>query len=355
MSGGDTLIVHSGLYAEGNITLPSGSASAPTTIKANPGDTVTLQPNNSSIDQIIWLRTGQSYITIDGLILDAGSPSGTRLSFAAVVNEDHNSATGHHFTIQNCEVKNGKQQGLHIAGGNWTVKNNNIHHNGTDPQLHHGIYLAAWDSLVQGNNMHDNKCFSLQNYSATEQTKTNNNTFLDNISTQNGCGIVIAQGSGHFVANNVIHHDATRGVGAGAFICCGDNSRQYHNTIANNFSVGMGSYSGAYYDAAQIRNNIICGNSGGNLTGSGGTRSDNISSSSCPAFVDGSNGNYHLSSGSSAINAAPCLGSVTTDHDGNPRPVGASCAIGAYEFGSVPGPEVATVPAPRNLRAVRQP
>jgi len=179
MSGGDTLIVHSGLYPEGNIHLPSGSPGAPTIIKANPGDTVTLQPNNINIDCIICLDAGQSYITVDGFILDAGSPGGDRLSFGAVVNADHDSPTGHHFTVQNCEVKNGRQQGLHIAGSNWTVLNNNIHHNGTDTQLHHGIYFSAHDSLVQGNRLHDNKCFGLQNYSSSG-ANTNNNTYRDN-------------------------------------------------------------------------------------------------------------------------------------------------------------------------------
>jgi hypothetical protein len=336
LASGDTVTVKAGLYAEGNVQLPSGSAGAPTTIRAAPGETVTLQPNNISIDQIIKLNTGQSYITIDGLILDAGSPTGTRLSFGTVVNQDHDSPSGHHFTVKNCEVKNGRHQGLHIAGANWTVENNHIHHNGTDVDLDHGIYFSAHDSLVKNNNIHDNRCFGIQNYSSTF-TNVNNNTYIGNTFTANGCGVVISQGSGHLFMNNVMHHDATRGT-VPAFRCCSDG-KYYNNTIVNNVgSSGLEGYGPTLGSGVIIKNNIICGNNGAQIGSTGATMSNNLTT--CPTFVNSGANDYHLVTGSAALGAGTTLTEVTTDKDGVPRPQppGGVYDIGAYEGTGSGGP-----------------
>jgi Right handed beta helix region len=331
LSGGDTLIVHAGLYSEGDIRLPSGSEGHPTTIKAQPGDTVTLRPNNRNVDQVISLGSGQSYITIDGLVLDAGSPSGERLSFGVVVNQDHDSPSGHHFTVQNCEIKNGRQQGLHIAGGQWLVKNNHIHHNGVDAELHHGVYFSGHDSLIVGNTMDNNKCTGLQNYSSAG-ANTSNNTYRNNILTQNGCGLIVAQGSGHTIINNLIYEDGTGQRNPAALTCCGPNTKVYHNTIVNNAIPGLASYGSGASSNVDIRNNIVCSNRGGQISVPGATLSGNMTS--CPTFITLAGAAYHLAPGSAAIDAVPCLPAAPADAGGGARPQGGQCDTGAYEFGS---------------------
>ena len=50
-----------------------------------------------------------------------------------------------------------------------------------------------------------------------------------------------------------------------------------------------------------------------------------------PAFVDPANDDYHLGSGSAAIDAGVDAG-VASDIDGDPRPAGIGYDIGADEF-----------------------
>ena len=63
---------------------------------------------------------------------------------------------------------------------------------------------------------------------------------------------------------------------------------------------------------------------GGALTDLGG----NINAD--PLFVSGSD--IHLRAGSPAIDAGTCAGAPTTDFEGDPRPTGAGCDMGADEF-----------------------
>ena len=43
-------------------------------------------------------------------------------------------------------------------------------------------------------------------------------------------------------------------------------------------------------------------------------------------------GDIHLRAGSPCIDTGTCTGAPTTDFEGDPRPTGASCDIGADEF-----------------------
>jgi hypothetical protein len=108
----------------------------------------------------------------------------------------------------------------------------------------------------------------------------------------------------------------------------GDNFTRfvYHNTIhMTTNAVGVDSAT-----AANVRNNI------------GPAGANNLAFN--PAyFVDAAAHNYHLVSGSAAVDAGADLTSVVaTDKDGRPRSSGSAPDIGAYEL-NVPSP-------PQNLR-----
>src|SRR5439155_14210829 len=63
----------------------------------------------------------------------------------------------------------------------------------------------------------------------------------------------------------------------------------------------------------------------GPVTDLGGNISTN------PLFV-AAPANIHLSPGSSCIDTGTCTGAPTTDFEGDPRPTGAGCDMGADEF-----------------------
>jgi hypothetical protein len=67
-----------------------------------------------------------------------------------------------------------------------------------------------------------------------------------------------------------------------------------------------------------------------------------------PKFVNLASYNFHLQSGSPAIDAAASVG-VTNDLDGASRPQGAGYDIGAYEYASGGGSSPTPVPGDLNL------
>ena len=76
------------------------------------------------------------------------------------------------------------------------------------------------------------------------------------------------------------------------------------------------------------------------MPGSSGDVSNNFVGD--PKFVSIANNDFHLTSGSPAIDGGANLGSpYDTDKDGNSR--GSSWDIGAYEYGGVPGTTTTTI------------
>jgi hypothetical protein len=65
-----------------------------------------------------------------------------------------------------------------------------------------------------------------------------------------------------------------------------------------------------------------------------------------PKFVDVANKNFHLQSGSPAINTGAMLSGFSTDKDGITRPQGSGWDIGAYKYGV----SLSTPDPPKNLR-----
>jgi hypothetical protein len=112
----------------------------------------------------------------------------------------------------------------------------------------------------------------------------------------------------------------------------GNALRAHYDTVVdvtNNIMAGQGYPSVATVDIPSevptltLTNNLFWNNSSDPITGTGAVLQD-------PLFVGA--GDYHLQSGSPAINGGVRLSWVTQDLDGNPRPICLYPDIGAYEW-----------------------
>src|SRR5262245_46299116 len=209
MSRGDTLIIEAGTYAETlglTRAIPNGFAGAPTTIRAE--GTVTLQPNDGSIDVVLLIRPSQHDITLEGLAFDAGNPGGRRLSAFPIATDaaTTRSTLSRNIRIANGKVSNGRHSGLLVVGTSWEVSGNEIFNNGTD-EFDHGVYWQVDHSTFTDNVVHDNSAWGLQNFSSAGFTPSDN-TFLRNAFYQNGDGgMTVTSGNNHLVASNLIYNN----------------------------------------------------------------------------------------------------------------------------------------------------
>ena len=235
MSGGDTLIIKGGTYAEGNLTPPSG-----TTIRAASGETVVIQPDNQGVDTIFDFRSGSRDITIDGVVLDAGGKTGFPVYGAADV-------AG--ITIKNSEIKGGRHSGLLLAGSNWNIQGNYIHDNGTDTTYDHGIYFYGDNSRIVGNRLERNACFNIQNYGSSGGGY--HNIYEGNLFTASGCGWVASTGSDITFRGNIMVDDGTQNP-AWAMQAYVDNMVIEGNTFVNLSVITRGN------SGIVIRNNQVC-------------------------------------------------------------------------------------------------
>lgn len=350
---GDTLLVHAGTYAETFSSIPAGSSwSSPVTIKAFENDRPVIRPA-SGADRVFTFTSPQSYIVVDGFILDA-----VNVVYDAV----KITSGAHHIRLQNCEVMNSPNQGILMTtqfSGNNELINLDIHHNGRD-DFDHGVYISTSNNLVDKCRIHHNAGWGVHVYSGEPYNHSNvirNNRLYDNAQKGRGPGIGFYAGTGQTAYNNIIWNN-----NGGIILNYGaSNAKVFNNTIfksrasgilvgeqsssdhiANNIisqSVGYGILVESGSQNSTVQNNLLYANNSGAFRDSGGktTFSSNLSGTSSgedPKFVNSSAFDFHLLSSSPAIARGLILPEVTIDFDGVVRPRVNACAIGAYELAS---------------------
>jgi len=381
---GDTALVRSGTYVGCKITR-SGQAGAVCTLAKEPGASVIINapgPSNGHTSVIelenYATATPVSYWVLDGftVAVPSGSRSGFDVrgasdpdpSFAEYITIRNSvvygsTRTGIFFgfvaynTVENCESYNNGEHGIYQSnsGDYYTGRRNLIHNNASCGQHMNGDESMGLDGLIQyavveqcamwgdgagaaincdgvsdsifRNNLAYNEggagitLFQCDGAEASSRNKIYNNTFYFPSGGRNviyGCN-----GTGNQVYNNILY------TGSKCSICVRAPSELSvcdYNVVVDRFSKDDGS-STITLAAWQSQ-----------------TGFDTHSFLSTPEalFVNPSGNDFHLKSGSPAINAGKTLSEVTNDRDGNSRPQGSAYDIGAYEYVSgAPQPPVA--------------
>jgi parallel beta-helix repeat protein len=231
-----------------------------------------------------------------------------------------------------------------------------IHHNSAGYAA--GGWLSACDdAVVTDNEIHHNWSIGLAGglwLTGGEDTLLARNWIHNNEADEDGGGLMFINAINHTLENNVIADNAIDG-GEGAGVRL-DNStvRLLHTTLARNVG-GDGSGLHLTTSSVALTNTILVSHSVGISVASGssavleatlwgdGTWANgmrwggagtidpgSIGIDGAPGFLDPDDGNYHIRAGSEAIDAGIDAG-VGDDVDGDSRPLGTGCDIGADE------------------------
>jgi len=363
---GDTVIVQSGVYAGAKFSR-SGTSTAPITFQAHTGVLVDRPgPRNTNNDNL-WVRNAH-YIVLDGFeVKDAprsgiaiqGEPEAPATGVVLRNNFCHDNGRWGIFTgyalnviIEDNETSySGAEHGIYVSNSadNPRIRRNIVHHNhasgiqiNADPELAgDGIITNALvesnviyenglaggaainlasvrNSLIRNNLLYNNHASGIAGWDNGGGNKwgTKKNKILHNTIVQAADGrfaLVLSHGSsGNQVKNNILVHKGVRGsIEVDRSSLTGLASD--YNVVNNRFS-----YNETFMTLAQWRK-----------------KKQDKHSLSWPSltalFVDPNADNYHLASGSPAVDTGTPLVSVPHDLDGQSRPQGGAYDIGAYE------------------------
>jgi hypothetical protein len=320
---GDTVIVMDGTYDNEGVIAPNyvvnlyynGTSGSPITFKAQNRGGVILDSMNTSTTtscngaSAYFNLHNAAYVVIQGFVIQRGCDEGI-----------HSNDSAHDITIRWNEIRN-------IA--NRTV---------TDQIGRDGIYLNATERnfTFDGNSFHD-----IGRTSGTTQlhfdhgiySHADNVTIINNIfyNMNRGWSIQLADGASNWlVANNTFAFGNANGE-AGQIMFWGSNTGI---DIRNNIFYRPNSNAMTRYAAT-----ISCTFDHNMIYGVSGVMSDTTGCSvganqigADPKFVNPSSYDFHLQSGSPAIDSGMTLAAVTTDIDGTARPQGTAFDLGAREY-----------------------
>jgi hypothetical protein len=217
MSGGDTLLIQAGTYAETMMGSPEGSfpwrdgtagqytryAKDP---NASPGSVI-IRPD-SSAGRVMYMN-GPRYIEIDGLVLDGSSVGFTTIKLDAY------QTTTDFIRLQNSEVIGNSNYNLFngiLGGSNSQFLKNNIHGSGD-----YCVYAPGHDNLWDGNTIHDCGGYGIHGYNT--DGGVNNNIYRNNTFYHTGFGgtgpdgnplnapaLIMYKGDNNYAYNNIIYN-----------------------------------------------------------------------------------------------------------------------------------------------------
>ena len=380
---GDTVYIREGVYRERVVPQHSGEHGKYITYSAYPGEKVTLDGADIQTDRR-WGWGGlfqieeRAYITVTGLRVvnspsmgiharssrhllieknytcDTGSSgigiwrcynvviNGNEVDRACMGRGQENLTVAHsdHVMVTDNHVHHGGKEGIDTKDGssNVVVRGNHVHHN-----RRLGIYVDAWNKHtfnvdVVGNIVHD--CGGCGFAAASERGGLLENVrFINNIAYRNkSAGIAVAGWNGDYdhpihnvrIINNVTYNngwpDHTWGGGIAVELSDARDILIRNNICSQNRDWQIRDYLGG--SQVTIDHNLVHGFRGADneVRGADSVEGD-------PLFVNPEQADFHLRSGSPAIDSGASNDAPADDLDGAPRPQGSAWDIGAYESG----------------------
>jgi Right handed beta helix region/Protein of unknown function (DUF1565)/Domain of unknown function (DUF4214) len=366
---GDTVLVADGDYLGFDLSGVGGTAAAPLTIRAT-GAGANVLPTADRADNRDTIHLSfSSHVVIDGLRSSNANRAALR------VNQSH------HVTVRNCVFGNNARWGLFTNhSDDLLIENNECFASG----LEHGIYVSNSGDrpVVRGNRLHDNRGAGVQlnaDLSAGGDGIITGALVERNVVYNNGAGgggaINLDGVQDSVVRNNLLYNNHATGItnfrqdgaegprgmqilhntidmpadGRWALLLSATTGRNVvrNNVLHNRHSFRGGLLFSSANDAANTDSdyNVLERVS----TDDGSTRltlaqwqaqgRDPHSRAAAPSalFADDAARDYHLKTGSPAVDAGETLSAVNTDIEGAPRPRGAASDIGCYEFAAAAG------------------
>lgn len=294
----------------------AGTASAPITVRGYPGERAVLHGQ---------IRLEGSYFRLAHVVVE-GPSCGT---WGASTQQGENlvlmvPGTTHHVEVSNSEVYHGGWHAGIAAGGDdiW-ILNNYIHDNGgfNDPDQYntsHGIYYHDGTRGVVANNiLEHNRAKGLSARYSANHIIVANNTVVGN----GRSGMDITENTHDWIfANNIVAYNGNVNDGVG--IHTSGSSGGTSNVEINNVLWSNGVSGTSNWDTdATIINNVVAD-----------PRLVNPASSIPSSTHQGYANDYHVRSGSPAIDFASTAYALPFDLGGVCRPRGAGPDAGVYEY-----------------------
>ncbi|KAB0680346.1 right-handed parallel beta-helix repeat-containing protein [Aureimonas leprariae] len=371
---GDEVVVKAGTYAESINITKDGSAAGDITLRSEVPGGALIRPPAGSHNAI---SVNANYVTIDGFDIKGGGGDGIEANNV------------HHVSVLNNKVHDAGESGIQFNGSDYIKIEGNETYNNASTGWFSGISVyenrnitgntstEGYRTIVRDNISHDNVTKSgahtdgngiiIDDFQSTQASGHPNYTFKTlvegNLVYDNGGkGVQVTWSDSVTVANNTAYHNNQDPLNSGTWRGELSNSASSNNTWVNNIAVADPSLNknntaidntstGGY-----INKNVVWAN---NLTydGTAGhasvkTDGGNAMPSTAngnqlgvdPKFLGAAHGDFHLGSGSAAINHGTSeYGVGTVDLDGHTRVVGV-VDIGAYESGSGQAPSKPTTP-----------
>ncbi|MBB3913248.1 M10 family metallopeptidase C-terminal domain-containing protein [Rhizobium fabae] len=371
---GDEVVVKPGTYNESINFDKDGSAAADITLRSEvPGAALIRAPAGS----YTGISVNANYVTIDGFDIKGGTGDGIEANNV------------HHVSILNNKVHDSGESGIQFNYSDFVKIIGNETYNNASTGWFSGISIyenrnitgdtstTGYRNIVQNNISHDNVTKTgahtdgngiiIDDFQSTQTDGHPNYTFktlVDNnlVYENGGKGIQVAWSDSVTVQNNTAYHNNQDPLNDGTWRGELSNAQSSNNTWVNNVAVADPSVNqnntavdntsyGGYTNANTVwANNITYNGTAGqdSVRTDGGNAMPSATNGNKlgvdPKFVGAASGDFHLGSGSSAIDGGTTkYGVGSVDLDGHTRVVG-TVDMGAYETGSSSAPGTPTTP-----------